>query len=239
MIPHPTLLDSDHNLGEQRKDQDTERPDPSRHRQLDAGRLVLENLAQWRRHETGNDESHPFFDPYPDEREHASNVQCQRPLSKRIDHQDRDRDDIERQRKPDPRLEGIESTETEEQIVNRSGVRALVIEIGKQFRAHEEQVDLQRDRHDQRERIDHALADAVGRDLADDLQRDDDQGRAGGERGRDETRTEQGRMPERPRRIRGEQKRRHRVDRDRPEHRDDDEREIKPEVGFPAAVTVV
>ncbi len=46
-------------------------------------------------------------------------------------------------------------------------------------------------------------------------------------------------MPERPRRVRGKQERGHGVDRDRPEHRDDDEREIHPEIRLFAAVTVV
>ncbi len=48
-------------------------------------------------------------------------------------------------------------------------MRPFIVEIGKQFDADEEQVDLHRDGHDERKRVDHALADVVSRDSPDDL----------------------------------------------------------------------
>ena len=96
------------------------------------------------------------------------------------------------------------------------GVPALIVKIREQFGADEKQVDLHGDGHDQRRRIDDALIDRIAGHAPDDLHGNDDQCRARDKRGGDEARTQQRGMPEGTRRVGGEQKRSHGVDRDGP-----------------------
>ena len=84
-----------------RVEQQAKRPDTEAHENLVDGRNVLDNFADGRGDERGDDESHPFLNPDADDQEYARNIQVtQTPSNRQIQQDQRDR--VERDSRPYP-----------------------------------------------------------------------------------------------------------------------------------------
>ena len=119
------------------------------------------------------------------------------------------------------------AVQAEVEIAGRGHVGRIGVELGEDLAGQQEHVDDHRHLHDPPQRQQRVVADLVLREAPHDLQRQNDEGRARGERAGQEPRGDDRRVPERPAAQAHVQKGRDRVDADRPDDGDEDERHVE------------
>src|SRR5262249_18931682 len=144
-----------------------------------------------------DDESHPLLDPDAHNGQGTSHIQPPQAPADRQDKQHQSQH-IQSNGGPYPGTQGMMAVQPEIKIFRRGDVEVSGIELFEQFIEQQKHIDQHRDLNNGSKGEQGPICDAIVGDTANDLQSQDDQGRARGKGGGDEARADNRGIPKRP-----------------------------------------
>ena len=125
---------------ENRVAQQAESPDAKADQRFVQRRAVFHHFAQRRGNETGDDQSHAFFDPDADDAQHTRHVQPFQTAADR-QHEQNHRRKIERDGRPNPRHERVMAVQAEVEIFGGHDMQAAGVKFSEDFADQQKHVD--------------------------------------------------------------------------------------------------